>query len=1502
MSWTCAITGTGSCPAESGTGDINTTVDLNAGSSAKFTASAAVSATVAGTISNSASVATPSIVADPDTDNNSDTQTTNRIPVAGADLYAAIEDATLVVEASGVLTNNSDPDGSSLNTVLVSTPSHGTLTLNSNGSFSYVPHGNFSGTDSFSYKASDGSAASAPATVTIDIAAGNDEPTATTQQVTTDEDVAVLITLSGSSLDGDPLTFKLTSLPAKGALYKGDSIDPADRINSASLVTPVTLSNATVTYRPNLNYNNSPFNRDVFRFVVSDGTLSSTEALVAVRVIPVDDAPTAESRTQTTNEDSLASIILAASDPDGGSLTYKITSVPSSGKLYKGNSTAPADEIIVASLSSPLSLPGNSVNYMPNAEYSNTPLTPDSFKFIVSDASTTSSEATVSVRVVPVDDAPFAVSDAYSVDEDNSLRVLEAPEGVLSNDSDIDSASLTAVLVTGPVHPMFFGLGPDGTFRYQPETDFTGIDSFTYQACDATSCSDPVTVTITVTSVEGAPGAVDDVFDVNEDNVLSVPPLGVLANDLDTQPLTATRTEGPSNGSLFLSSSGAFSYTPDANYFGTDSFAYAACDPGADNNPATTADNLCDQAVVTITINAVNDAPVAHPDSYTTSQHKSLIAAPPGVLANDNDTDGQPLTAIRAGGSGPSHGSLTLNWDGTFSYTPNTHFSGSDSFQYAACDPGADNNAATMPDNLCDEATVTIHVNAVNDAPFANDDSYVTEEDVSLNVPFTSGVRANDGDVDSTALTAHLDDGVDHGSLALYWDGGFGYTPSRNYCGTDTFNYHVSDGISNSNVATVTLTIRCLNDAPDATNDAATVAEDSISTSVDVLANDTDLESDTLSVAVVDDPMYGAVVNHGTHIAYSPDPNFNGTDVFAYQVSDRNGGLDTAQIVVTVTSVNDTPLAFDDFYGALQDTPLSESAPGVLGNDTEVDAFDSLFAELVSGPASGSLTLNLDGSFDYRPAANFSGTDSFTYRARDAWWTEGNVATVSIDVQGGTTAPIAAGDSYSTAEDVPLNVARPGILGNDTDADGDVLAVDAYGGPDHGSLTLYTDGSFSYTPNANFIGTDSFTYTARDGGLARSNVATVWIRVNGVNDAPVAVDDGVYPTNEDTHLLGASVLSNDSDVDEDVLTAVLDSGPSDAASFKLYADGTFDYTPNGNFNGFDSFDYVAYDGAAFSSEATVTIQVLSVNDAPAVTSDNASVAVHEGQTATTTGAWSDVDDDVSLTASRGTVVKNLNGTWSWSETTTDNLDATVTITANDGTSTRQSSFTVSVNNVNPSIANASFGASSSTVACGPVNATMTVTFTDPGTADTHGATIDWGDGSSETNLPFVTSGFQASHSYSAAGAYTASVKVTDDDGGTATANADTATEAYLTSGILQPVNWTQANNNPSIFKHGNTVPVKVRFTDCDGTPSSSLAVTIAVKKISGSTPATGELETIQSTSAADTGTVMRPIGDGLYLYNLATRSLSDATATYEITITVAATNLQVKTLFGTRAK
>jgi len=596
-----------------------------------------------------------------------------------------------------------------------------------------------------------------------------------------------------------------------------------------------------------------------------------------------------------------------------------------------------------------------------------------------------------------------------------------------------------------------------------------------------------------------APVAVDDEFTTPEDIVLTVPDPGVLANDTDAEndPLSAALVSGPAHGALAFNPDGSFSYTPAADFSGSDSFTYRANDGTEDSNVAT----------VNITITPVNDAPVAQADSYRTGVDVVLTVAAPGVLGNDTDVDGDNLTAAQV--DQPAHGAVTLSADGSFTYTPNAGFNGTDSFTYKANDGALDSNLTA----------VSIVVNLV---PVSADDSFTTDEDTPLIIA-APGVLSNDTDADGTALSVVLVAGPGHGSLTLNADGSFTYTPGLNFNGADSFTYRATDGVEEGNVATVNLTVNPVNDAPVAGDDSFTTDEDTplVVSGTGVLSNDSDVDGDALSAVLVDGPSHGSLtLNPDGSFTYTPDLNFNGADSFTYRATDGTENGNLATVHITVTPVNDAPVAADDNFSIDEDTPLTIAAPGVLGNDTDVDG-DTLNAVLVAGPSHGILTLNANGSFTYTPGLNFNGADSFTYRASDGI-EQSNTATVSITVTAVNDAPTAADFSVTR---LPGSSAIVDVLAHASDPDGDAMGIIIATAPAHGRAIVNNNGTpfnvaddfVQYLPNTDFFGSDSFTYTVDD-GHGGTSTARVSIKVTQIGLSPNPFD----PTKTDLIVLGTA--------------------------------------------------------------------------------------------------------------------------------------------------------------------------------------------------------------------------------------------------------------------------------------------------------------------------------------------------------------------------------------------
>ena len=280
------------------------------------------------------------------------------------------------------------------------------------------------------------------------------------------------------------------------------------------------------------------------------------------------------------------------------------------------------------------------------------------------------------------------------------------------------------------------------------------------------------------------------------------------------------------------------------------------------------------------------------------------------------------------------------------------------------------------------------------------------------------------------------------------------------------------------------------------------------------------------------------------------------------------------------------PIAENDFYSVDEDSLLTVNPIGILLNDTNTQS-DTFLSIIKTDVGFGILTLNSDGSFTYQPNLNFDSTDSFTYVANNGTHNS-NEATVTLSVNPINDTPIALDDSYSITEDTILDIVIPGILGNDSDVDGDTITSVIDTSTNNGALALNSDGSFTYTPNANFVGIDSFTYHVND-DLLDSNIATVDITISSENDAPVAQDD--QTETQQNVPIRIDVLENDSDTEDDSLNIILTIDPSQTKGTVELEDSKVLFTPNLDFVGETSFSYVVSDGDKTSNSALVTVTV-----------------------------------------------------------------------------------------------------------------------------------------------------------------------------------------------------------------------------------------------------------------------------------------------------------------------
>lgn len=707
--------------------------------------------------------------------------------------------------------------------------------------------------------------------------------------------------------------------------------------------------------------------------------------------------------------------------------------------------------------------------------------TSDSFTYRANDGTGNTATATVDIAINPIDDNLVAQDDTFTVAEGGLLQI--AAPGVLENDSNAFGDTLFATLLNAPTHGMLT-LESDGSFTYRHDGGETTSDSFAYQADDLDGDDEVATATVTidVTPINDSPLPMEDNFSVDEGGMLDIAAPGVLENDIDPDgdPISAALLTFPDNGTVTLDQDGSFTYVHDGGETTTDRFSYVVDDGSGDVLAST----------VFITVNPINDNPIAVDDSFVLDQGATLSMSAPGVLQNDNDAEDDTLAAIID--TDVMHGLLTLNSDGSFTYTHDGSDTLADGFVYEV----SDGNGGT------DTASVSFTIGPLNRDPIANDDEYEVDEGATLSIN-PPGVLENDVDADGDALTVTLLTDTSFGTLALLPDGSFDYTHDGSESPSDNFTYEVADGHGGTDTATARFTINLLNSDPVANDDAYAVDEGAkLISTTGVLENDTDDDGDPLTVTLLSDVSQGVLaLDPSGNFVYTHDGSETSSDSFTYQVSDGNGSTATATVSITIRPINDPPIAVDDELIVDEGDVRVVSAPGLLVNDSDAEG-DVLAISLVNGPANGTVDLGTDGTVTYTHDGSETNSDSFTYQVSDGNATA--LATVNVIITPVNDAPLAFPDAFTVDQGGTLEIATPGVLGNDTDVENDPLSVSLDDGPVNGQVTLNPDGSLTYIHDDSKTLTDSFTYEVAD-QLGASDTATVTITVNPVPETPPTI-------------------------------------------------------------------------------------------------------------------------------------------------------------------------------------------------------------------------------------------------------------------------------------------------------------------------------------------------------------------------------------------------------------
>ncbi len=804
--------------------------------------------------------------------------------------------------------------------------------------------------------------------------------------------------------------------PFRGSLIGSDADGDPLKYLMVSLPSHGTLSGsaAHLTYRPDPDF----YGEDSFYFKTNDGEIDSDPANVTITVEARNDIPVAKSMQVGTDENRALSITLFGTDKETQTLNYTIVDAPQHGSL---TGTVPA------------------LQYTPQPGFSGS----DSFTYLVNDGVADSQPATVVIQVQHVNSAPVLSDTAVQTPEDTPLVVTLS--GV-----DADGDALTYRVTSAPVLGTAQISGNQLT--YTPNADVSGVEHLSIVASDGRSESAPAAFTITITAQNDAPVADALSLTVTEDQPDTVT---LHASDKENDPLTYRIVTQPTHGRLSQNAAD-ITYTPDPDYYGNDSFTYVANDNAADSQIAT----------VDITVSPVNDAPTAHAASLATSEDTDLA-----ISLTGSDPEHSPLSYTIT--SSPLHGTLS-GTSPNLTYTPDSNYNGTDSFDFKVNDGELDSQ----------NATIHISIGTTNDAPTADPKNLTVDEDTDL----TLTLSGSDPDTGDTLIYSIVTNPA-HGTLSGTAPN-LTYTPNNNFNGTDSFTYKVNDGTVDSPVATVSITVNPVNDAPVANAQTLSTPED---TNKSIMLTGSDPENSTLVYTVVTPPSHGTLVGTAPNITYTPDSNYNGSDSFDFKVSDGTADSPTASVQINITAANDIPVAVAQTLATNEDTDLSITLSG-----SDADTGDTLTYSVVTDPAHGTLSGSVP-NLTYTPNHNYNGTESFTFKANDGT-ADSQPATITITVNPVNDAPTTIPQGTVTLnEDSSTSIT---LLA--TDVDGDTLTYSIDTNPAHGTVSVPdANGTLSYTPYADYAGTDSFTYHVNDGTLS-SAITTINIDVTAVNDAPIA--------------------------------------------------------------------------------------------------------------------------------------------------------------------------------------------------------------------------------------------------------------------------------------------------------------------------------------------------------------------------------------------------------------
>lgn len=1089
-----------------------------------------------------------------------DVQPVNDTPRAQGEAAEGTEDTRLLIDPASLLANDDDIDNApgDLRIATLGDAHHGkiTWTVGSNGQpwLAFTPDANFHGDADFTYTVSDGTGGEATATAVLSIASLNDLPLTRGETASGSEDMGI--------------TFTAAQLLANEVDADGDPLQVV-RVGNSQHGTVSMNERGDASFRPDANYHGTAG----FDYWVSDGQGGEAQAHVAIDLVSVNDAPIAENDVLGSRGEDAAILIRSAdllrNDRDIDSTTLTITAVSD------------------ASHGSVEQSPDGTIRFIPDADYNG----PAGFRYTVSDGDGGHTTAIAVLTITAVDDAPFAHGETASGDEDHELLFPAA--ALLANDTDADTPygdhlTITAVELATPTAG-YVRIAEDGSVRFTPHPDFAGNAIVIYEISDSTGLTSTATLALTVLPVNDNPVALDEIVAGTEDTVLQFDPALLLANDRDVDNTPAelsisalgaaqhgtVRWQETADGQTIL-------FTPDADYSGEAGFAYTVAD-GAGGEA---------QGYVTVNVANVNDAPVANDDSASGLEDTPLNWTSTALTDNDTDVDHDTLSVT---GVGNARGGTVALIGNQVVFTPDTDYSGPGGFDYTASDGHGGLSSAH----------VALDIAAVNDAPTIAGETIQGLEDTALDID-PAALLANDSDVDSPhdSLQVIAVAEARHGSVTRLPDGTVRFVPDGNFAGDASFDYTVADGAGAATRGTANIHIANVNDAPVATGETITSAEDTSLILKDaLLTNDTDVDTShtALSIsAVANTDHCTVVVNSDGSVTFRPDGNYSGPAAFDYTVSDGAGGYATARANFVITPVNDAPLVTNESATTDEDSIIHFSVAALLANDTDIETPNSLNIVSVEA-AHGGWVSKAGDDITFSPYHNFNGTASFSYKVADP---DGGVSQGRVDITytPNNDAPVVNNEIFYSRQNVTTTLSMAALLQNDDDDSGRLnLQVNSAYNPYGGTLTYTNQQGVVFQPDSGFSGIASFYYTVSDSEGA-SSVGYAQIDFSKPNSNPIATDDS-FSGEEDVvfNISTTQLLTNDRDADDPGNLTITGVGGATHGTVRLdSASNTVIFTPDANYNGAAQFNYTVADPYGGTAQATAFLDIRAVNDAPVI--------------------------------------------------------------------------------------------------------------------------------------------------------------------------------------------------------------------------------------------------------------------------------------------------------------